>query len=98
MEEIGVSSIAQPCCSHCEVRSQVKETSLHVLRTARTIRLFWFVMMMMMICFCGMVDRRKACSLISSWGHCQRFSPSRISDTPPAGFEPALNLSLGLVE
>ena len=96
MEEIGVSSIAQPC-SHCEVRSQVKETSLHVLRTARTIRLFWFVMMMM-ICFCGMVDRQKTCSLISSWGHCQRFSPSRISDTPPAGFEPALNLSLGLVE
>ena len=28
--------------------------------------------------FCGMVDRRKAFSLISSWDHCQRCSPSRI--------------------
>ena len=43
------------------------------------------MMMMMMNCFCGMVDRRKAISLISS-------------DTPQAGFEPAQNLSSGLVE
>ena len=42
--------------------------------------------------FCGMVDRRKAFSLISSRDHCQRSSPSR------AGFEPAQNLSSGLVE
>ena len=42
--------------------------------------------------FCGMVDRRKAFSL------CQRSSPSRISDTPRAGFEPAQNLSSDLVE
>ena len=55
-------------------------------------------MMMMMNCFCGMVDRRKAFSLISSRDHCQRSSPSRISDTPWAGFEPAQNLSSGLVE
>ena len=27
------------------------------------------MMMMMMNCFCGMVDQRKACSLISSWNH-----------------------------
>ena len=40
------------------------------------------MMMMMMICFCGMVNRRKAFSLISSRDHCQRSSPSRISDTP----------------
>ena len=51
------------------------------------------VMMMMMICFCGMVDRRKAFGLISSRDHCQRSSPSQISDTPRAGFEPAQNLS-----
>ena len=38
--------------------------------------------------FCGMVDRRKAFSLISSRVHCQRSSQSRISDTPGAGFEP----------
>ena len=33
-------------------------------------------------CVCDMVDRRIAFSLISSLDHCQRFSPSRISDTP----------------
>ena len=46
--------------------------------------------------FCGMVDRRKVFSLISSRDHCQRSSPSRISDTPRAGFEPAKSLSSGL--
>ena len=56
------------------------------------------LMMMMMNCFCGMVDRRKAFSLISSRDHCQRSSPSRISDMPREGFEPVQNLSLGLVE
>ena len=56
------------------------------------------MMVMMMNCFCGMVDRRKAFGLISSRDHCQRSSPSRISDTPRAGFEPAQNLSSGLVE
>ena len=56
------------------------------------------MMMMMMNCFCGMIDRRKAISLISSRDHCQRSSPSRISNTPRAGFEPAQNLSSGLVE
>ena len=49
-------------------------------------------------CFCGMVARRKAFSLISNRGHCQRSSPSRISDTPRAGFEFAQNLSWGFVE
>ena len=54
------------------------------------------LLMMMMNRFCGMVDRRKVFSLISSRDHCQKFSPSRISDT--AGFEPAQSLSSGLVE
>ena len=45
------------------------------------------MMMMMMNCFCGMVDRRKTFSFISSRDHCQRFSPSRITDTPQEGFE-----------
>ena len=51
-----------------------------------------------MNCFCGMVDRRRAFSHISSRDHCQRSSPSRISDTPRAGPEPAQNLSPGLAE
>ena len=48
--------------------------------------------------FCGIVDQRKVFSLVSSRDHCQRSSPSRISDTLRAGFEPAQNLSSGLVE
>ena len=56
------------------------------------------IMMTMMNCFCGMVEQGKAFSLISSRNHCQRSSPLRISDTPRAGFEPAQNLSSGLVE
>ena len=53
---------------------------------------------MIMNCFCGMVGRRKAFSLISSRDHCQRSSPSWISDTPRAGFEPAQNPSSDFVE
>ena len=58
--------------------------------------LMMMTMMMMMNCFCGMVDQRKASSFISRWYHCQRSSPSRISETPRAGFEPAQ--SSGFVE
>ena len=61
-------------------------------------KLMMIMMMIMMNCFYGMVDRRKAFSLISSRDHCQRYSPSRISDMLRAGFEPAQNLSSGLVE
>ena len=56
------------------------------------------VIMMMMNYFCGMVDRQKAFSLISSRNHCQRYSPPRISDASRAGFEPAQSLSSGFVE
>ena len=45
------------------------------------------MMMMMMNCFGGMVDRRKTFSLISSRDHRQRSSPSPISYTPQAVFE-----------
>ena len=48
--------------------------------------------------FCGMIDRRKAFSLICSRYHCQRSSPLQISDTLRAGFGPVQNLSSGLVE
>ena len=56
------------------------------------------MMMMMMNCFCGMVDQRKANGLISSRDYCQRSSPLQIFNTPRAGFEPAQNLSSALVE
>ena len=56
------------------------------------------MMLMMMNCFCGIVDRRKAFSLISSRGHCQRSSPSRIYDTPQAGFDPTRSLNPGFTE
>ena len=48
----------------------------------------WNLMMMMMNCFIGMVDKRKAVSLKSSRDHCQRISLSQISDTLRVGFEP----------
>ena len=53
---------------------------------------------LLMNCFCGMVNQQKLFSLISSHGHCQRSSPSWISDMPQAGFESVQNMSLGLVE
>ena len=43
-----------------------------------------------------LTDERR--SLISSRDHCQRSSPSRISDMPRAGFEPVQNLSSGFDE
>ena len=56
------------------------------------------MMMMMMNCFCGITDRRKEFNLIPSRDHCQGSSPSRISDTPPTGFQCAQKLSSDLVE
>ena len=49
-------------------------------------------LVMMMINCCGMVDRRKTFSFISSRDHYQRSSPARISDTPRAGFETKFRL------
>ena len=57
----------------------------------QTMMMIMMMMMMMINCFCGMIDLRKAFSLISSRDYCQRSSPSRISDSPGAGFEPAQN-------
>ena len=54
--------------------------------------------MMMMNCFCRMVDRRKVLSLISSWDRFQRFSPLQIGDTLQARFEPGPNLGSGFFE
>ena len=51
-----------------------------------------------MNCFCGVVDRQKILSLISSRGNCQRSSTSRISDTWRAGLEHAQNPGSGFVE
>ena len=52
---------------------------------------------MKMNCFCGAVDRRKGCSLISSREYYQRSSPSQISDTLRVGLETAQKLSSDLV-
>ena len=56
------------------------------------LNVFLVLMMMMMNRFCGMVDRQKTFSLISSRDHCQRSSPSQFSDTLEAEFEPQQNL------
>ena len=58
----------------------------------------WLMAYFTMNCFCGMVDRRKAFSLITSRDHCQRSSPSRISDTPRAELEPSQKLETLLNE
>ena len=46
------------------------------------------MLLMMMNCFCGMVDRQKVFNFISSGDHCQRSSPLRISNTLCPAFEP----------
>ena len=72
---------------------------VHMRRVTHSlVRRFMHFMTMMMNCFCGVLDRQKTFSLISSRNHCQRSSPSRISDTPRAGFEPAQSLSSDLVK
>ena len=79
-------------------KTREKQVILLMISNDQQQQQHYFMMMMMMNCFCGMVDQRKAFSLISSRDHCQRSSPSRISDTPRAGFEPEQNLSSGFVE
>ena len=51
-----------------------------------------------MNCFCGMDNRRKTFSLISSRNHCQRSSLLWIYGMPWVGFEPEQSLSSGLVK
>ena len=76
----------------------VKNIKIHYKPPANVSTHFTLMMMVMMNCFCGMVNRRKTFGLVSNRDHCQRSSPSRISNTPRAGFEPAQNLSSGFVE
>ena len=49
-----------------------------LLFTSSFVRFYTSLHELMMNCFCGMVDRRKAFSLISSRDHCQRSLPSQI--------------------
>ena len=66
---------------------ELEEPNIEIYQVIDPLGLFKLpvlVMIMMMNCFCGMVDRRKAFSPISIRGHCQRSSPSPISDTPRA--------------
>ena len=77
---------------------QKLETDNRNNEKVQNLMMMMMMMMMMMNCFCGTVDRRKAFRLVSSRDHCQRSSPSQISDTLRVGFEPAQNLSLGLAE
>ena len=47
---------------------------------------------------CRMVDWQKVLSLISSWGFCQRFLSSQISNMVCAGFKPGQSMSSGFVK
>ena len=53
---------------------------------------------MMMNCFCRMVDNRKKLNLISSQNHCKRFLPLPISNILEVGFEPTENLISNFAE
>ena len=81
------------------MKLKLRLISLFNVKNLRNFRRVWLIISSLMIinCFCGMVDRGKAFSLISSRDHCQRSWPSRIFDTPRAGFESAQNQSSGLV-
>ena len=65
-----------------------------VLMMMMMVMMMMMMMIVMMNCFCGMVDQRKVLSLI----YCQRLSLLQISDTPRAGFEPALIQDSGFVK
>ena len=83
------------------ILSRLTFSCLHNARQISAHVLMWYnqgIMMKMTNCFCRMLDQRKALRLISSQDHCQRFSPSHISDTPHVGFKPARNLSSSFVE
>ena len=59
------------------------------------IYIYMMMMIMMMNCFCGMVDWQKP---YFQPGPLSEIFTIWISDKPQAGFEPAQNLSSGLVE
>ena len=56
------------------------------------------LLLLLLNCFCGMVDQPKAFSLISSQDHCQRSSPLQISNKLWARYEFVQNLSSGVAE
>ena len=56
------------------------------------------MMMMMMNCFCGVIDERILCSLVSSRDHFQRSSLSLTSNMVQARFEPGQNLIWGFAK
>ena len=64
------------CLMHMPLFSWNKLSIIH--STHMMMMMMMMMTMMMMNYFCGMVDRQKTFSLISSRGHCQRSSPSRI--------------------
>ena len=76
----------------CNKKSYVQSLTKYI--EIGRLKQYFLTYMMIMNCFRGMVDRRKAFTLYFSRDHFQRFSPSQISDTPRAGFEPAQNQTL----
>ena len=77
-----ISLISKPYKNTC--RGVLFFLKLQVLHNTLS-EVFLTLLMMMMNCFWGVDDRLKAFSLISSRDHCQRSSPSWISDMPRAG-------------
>ena len=91
--------------SFCQIRKNLSSQNIYffVIKNESIQSFCWkshFSTMIMKMdeLFLWFGDRRKAFSLISNWDHCQRSSPLSISDTPRAGFDPAQNLSSGLLD
>ena len=108
----AIQYISEPKLFACSIDTEFKYHDYYDLTVSFIWIFFWIIshyhkdwilmekMMMIMIknCFCGMVDLQKVFDFISSQDHYQTSYPSRISDTPRTGFEPAQNLSSAFVE
>ena len=71
---------------HMSTKYPYQQLSDSILLSSLTVMVM-MMMMMMMNCFLWNGWPRKALSLISSWDHCQRLSPSPISSMLEAGLD-----------
>ena len=84
----------------CYIFYMINSDSCNLVKEAKHQPEGFFQKAVMMVnCSCIMVDRRKSLTLFYlEPGHCQKFSPQQISNTPQAGIEPAVKLSSNFFE
>ena len=91
--EYVINITTNNCGTHVEEKLQIHVILLEGNEISKVIRYYMMTNCFFFFFFFFLVDQRKAFSLISSWDHCQRSSPSGISNTQQAGFEPVQHLS-----